>query len=66
MDKLIKQAQKEFDEIDKMLNKAHKSIFILEDSMNVIEHEFMELYTSIENLGITLNELEGSLTNENC
>ena len=54
---IVDQMNKEYNSIEKQLDKVSKSIFIMYDNTELIDYEIMELSTDIENLGISLNEL---------
>ena len=57
MKNIIKEMNKEYLLVESLLNKLHKSIFIIEEDMDIIEHEFMELSVELENLGLSIWEL---------
>ena len=61
MKNIIKEINKEYLLVESLLNKLHKSIFIIEKDIEIIEHEFMELGLELENLGLSIGELSESL-----
>ena len=54
---IVYQTNKEYNLIEKQLDKISKSIFTIHKDTDLINHEIMELSTELENLGISLNEL---------
>ena len=54
---IVYQMNKEYNLIEKQLDKISKSIFTIHKDTDLINHEIMELSTELENLGISLNEL---------
>ena len=54
---IVYQMNKEYNLIEKQLDKVSKSIFTIHKDTDLINHEIMELSTELENLGISLNEL---------
>ena len=59
---IVYQMNKEYDSIEKQLDKISKSIFTIHKDTDLINHEIMELSTELENLGISLNELNERIT----
>ena len=55
---IVYQMNKEYNLIEKQLDKISKSIFTIHKDTDLINHEIMELSTELENLGISLNELK--------
>ena len=58
MKNIINEINKEYSLVEASLNKLYKSILITEDNKNIIKHEMMELSVALENLGISINELD--------
>ena len=58
MKDIIKEIKKEYLLIEDLLENTHKSIFIIENDKEIIEHRIMELSIALENLGISINELD--------
>lgn len=58
MYQLSKQLREEYDLIEKQLDKVSKVILTIDENTNLLEHEVMELSVLLENLGLSLNELE--------
>ncbi len=54
---IVNQMNVEYSSIEKQLDKISKSIFTIHKDTDLINHEIMELSTELENLGISLNEL---------
>ena len=54
---IVNQMNAEYNLIEKQLDKISKSIFTIHKDTDLINHEIMELSTELENLGISLNEL---------
>ena len=54
---IVYQMNEEYSSIEKQLDKISKSIFTIHKDTDLINHEIMELSTELENLGISLNEL---------
>lgn len=54
---IVNQMNVEYNLIEKQLDKISKSIFTIHKDTDLINHEIMELSTELENLGISLNEL---------
>ena len=54
---IVNQMNVEYNLIEKQLDKISKSIFTIHKDTDLINHELMELSTELENLGISLNEL---------
>ena len=54
---IVYQMNKEYNLIEKQLDKISKSIFTIHKDTDLINHEIIELSTELENLGISLNEL---------
>ena len=61
MKNIIKEMNEEYSLVEASLNKLYRSIFIIENSKNIIEHEMMELSLALENLGISINELDENI-----
>ena len=61
MKNIINEINKEYSLAEASLNKLYKSIFIIEKSKNIIEHEMMELSVALEDLGISINELNENI-----
>ena len=61
MKNIINEINKEYSLVEASLNKLYKSIFIIGKSENIIEHEMMELSVLLENLGISINELDENI-----
>ena len=59
---IVYQMNKEYNLIEKQLDKISKSIFTIHKDTDLINHEIMELSTELENLGISLNELNERIT----
>ena len=58
MKDIIKEIKKEYLLIEDLLENTHKYIFIIENDKEIIEHRIMELSIALENLGISINELD--------
>ena len=58
---IINQINKEYISIEKQLEKVSKSIFRIHKDTDLIEHEIMELSTELENLGLSINELNENI-----
>ena len=58
MKDIIKEIKKEYLLVEDLLENTHKSIFIIENDKEVIEHGIMELSIALENLGISINKLD--------
>ena len=58
MKDIIKEIKKEYLLVEDLLENTHKSIFIIENDKEIIEHRMMELSIALENLGISINELD--------
>ena len=58
MKSIIKEIKKEYLLVEDLLENTHKSIFIIENDKEIIEHRIMELSIALENLGISINELD--------
>ena len=58
MKSIIKEIKKEYLLVEDLLENTHKSIFIIENDKEIIEHRMMELSIALENLGISINELD--------
>lgn len=54
---IVNQMNVEYSSIERQLDKISKSIFTIHKDTDLINHEIMELSTELENLGISLNEL---------
>lgn len=61
MKNIIKEINEEYLLVEASLNKLYKSILITEDNKNIIKHEMMELSVALENLGISINDLEENI-----
>ena len=59
---IVDQMNEEYNLIEKQLDKISKSIFTIHKDTDLINHEIMELSTELENLGISLNELNERIT----
>lgn len=59
---IVYQMNEEYSSIEKQLDKISKSIFTIHKDTDLINHEIMELSTELENLGISLNELNERIT----
>ena len=59
---IVNQMNVEYSSIEKQLDKISKSIFTIHKDTDLINHEIMELSTELENLGISLNELNERIT----
>ena len=59
---IVNQMNVEYNLIEKQLDKISKSIFTIHKDTDLINHEIMELSTELENLGISLNELNERIT----
>ena len=59
---IVNQMNVEYNLIEKQLDKISKSIFTIHKDTDLINHEIMELSTELENLGISLNELNERVT----
>lgn len=59
---IVDQMNEEYSSIEKQLDKISKSIFTIHKDTDLINHEIMELSTELENLGISLNELNERIT----
>ena len=58
---IINQINKEYISIEKQLEKVSKSIFRIHKDTDLLEHEIMELSTALENLGLSINELNENI-----
>lgn len=58
MYQLSRQLREEYELIEKQLDKVSKVILTIDENTNLLEHEVMELSVLLENLGLSLNELE--------
>lgn len=61
MKTIINQINIEYDSVEKQLEKVSKSIFKIHKDTDLIEHEIMELSTELENLGLSINELNENI-----
>ena len=61
MKTIINQINIEYDSVEKQLEKVSKSIFSIHKDTELIEHEIMELSTELENLGLSINELNENI-----
>ena len=61
MKTIINQINKEYGPVEKQLEKVSKSIFRIHKDTDLIEHEIMELSTELENLGLSINELNENI-----
>ena len=59
---IVNQMNVEYNLIEKQLDKISKSIFTIHKDTDLINHEIMELSTELENLGISLYELNERIT----
>lgn len=59
---IVNQMNVEYNLIEKQLDKISKSIFTIHKDTDLINHEIIELSTELENLGISLNELNERIT----
>lgn len=58
---IINQINKEYISVEKQLEKVSKSIFRIHKDTDLLEHEIMELSTELENLGLSINELNENI-----
>ena len=61
MKAIVNQINKEYISVEKQLEKVSKSIFRIHKDTDLIEHEIMELSTELENLGLSINELNENI-----
>ena len=61
MKTIINQINIEYGSVEKQLEKVSKSIFRIHKDTDLIEHEIMELSTELENLGLSINELNENI-----
>ena len=61
MKNIINEINREYSLVEASLNKLYKSILITEDNKNIIKHEMMELSVALENLGISINDLDENI-----
>lgn len=61
MKTIVNQINKEYISVEKQLEKVSKSIFRIHKDTDLIEHEIMELSTELENLGLSINELNENI-----
>ena len=61
MKTIVNQINKEYISIEKQLEKVSKSIFRIHKDTDLLEHEIMELSTELENLGLSINELNENI-----
>ena len=61
MKTIINQINKEYISVEKQLEKVSKSIFRIHKDTDLLEHEIMELSTELENLGLSINELNENI-----
>ena len=61
MTTIVNQINKEYISVEKQLEKVSKSIFRIHKDTDLIEHEIMELSTELENLGLSINELNENI-----
>ena len=57
MKNIIKEINEEYLLVESLLDKLHKSIFIIGKDAEIVKHEFMELSVIFSNLGISIGEL---------
>lgn len=62
--KIVNQMNKEYNSLEEQLDKVSRSIFTINKDTELINHEIMELSTELENLGISLNELNERILNQ--
>lgn len=55
---ILKQMNKEYNSIENQLDKVVKALRTMNSDTEILDHEIMELSTEIENLGLSINELE--------
>lgn len=60
---IVNQMNVGYSSIERQLDKISKSIFTIHKDTDLISHEIMELSTELENLGISLNELNERILN---
>lgn len=58
---IVDQMNEEYSSIEKQLEKVSKSIFRIHKDTDLLEHEIMELSTELENLGLSINELNENI-----
>lgn len=58
---IVNQINKEYISVEKQLEKVSKSIFRIHKDTDLLEHEIMELSTELENLGLSINELNENI-----
>ena len=58
---IVNQMNVEYSSIERQLDKISKSIFTIHKDTDLIEHEIMELSTELENLGLSINELNENI-----
>lgn len=61
MKTIVNQINKEYISVEKQLEKVSKSIFRIHKDTDLLEHEIMELSTELENLGLSINELNENI-----
>lgn len=61
MKTIVNQINKEYISVEKQLEKVSQSIFRIHKDTDLIEHEIMELSTELENLGLSINELNENI-----
>lgn len=61
MKTIINQINIEYGSVEKQLEKVSKSIFRIHKDTDLLEHEIMELSTELENLGLSINELNENI-----
>lgn len=61
MKAIVNQINKEYISVEKQLEKVSKSIFRIHKDTDLLEHEIMELSTELENLGLSINELNENI-----
>ena len=61
MKTIINQINIEYGSVEKQPEKVSKSIFRIHKDTDLIEHEIMELSTELENLGLSINELNENI-----
>ena len=61
MKTIVNQINIEYGSVEKQLEKVSKSIFRIHKDTDLIEHELMELSTELENLGLSINELNENI-----
>lgn len=62
---LIKEMQIEHELVENQLNTISRLIFSINDNTNLLEHEVMYLGLLIENLGLSIEELNANYNNTN-